>query len=111
MELSRNPSIQTKLREELLAYDGEPNYDQLSSSLPYLDAVVHETLWLHSPVTELIRIIRSLSSPLYLTLTSHVSGNRGRCDTLSELARTRSGDLVDSITSPKERESVYRLLV
>ena len=111
MELARNPSIQTKLREELLAYNGKPNYDQLSSSLPYLNAVVHETLWLHSPVTELICIVRSLLSPLYLTLTSHVSGNRERCDTLSELACTLSGDLVDSITSPKERELVYRLLV
>ena len=68
-------------RYELLAYGGEPNNDQLSNSLPYLDAVVHETLRLRSPVTELFRIVHSLSFHLCLTLTSHVSGNRGRCDT------------------------------
>ena len=81
LELARNPSIQTKLREELLAYGGDPDYDQLSNSLPYLDAVVHETLRLRSPVTELLRIVRLLSFYLYLTLTSHVSGYRGRRDT------------------------------
>ena len=57
LELARNPSIQTKLREELLAYGSEPNYDQFSNSLPYLDAVVHEILRLHSPVTDFTRIV------------------------------------------------------
>ena len=61
LELARNPAIQTKLREELLAFSGEPTYDQLTNNLPYLDAVVHETLRVDSPITELTRIvIRSL---------------------------------------------------
>ena len=82
-----------------MAYGGEPNYDQLSNSLPYLDAVVHETLWLHSPVTELTRIVRSLSFHLYLTLTSQATVDD--MIPLSEPACTRSGDLVDSITIAK----------
>ena len=65
LELARNPSTQTKLREELLAYGGEPNYDQFANSLPYLDAVVHEILRLHSPVTEIIRIVCSLLPHLH----------------------------------------------
>ena len=60
LELAKHPAIQTKLREELLAFSLEPTYDQLTNNLPYLDAVVHETLRLDSPITEFIRIVRSL---------------------------------------------------
>ena len=48
------------LREELLTVAGEPTFDQLTNSLPYLDAFVHETLRAHSPVVEHIRIVISL---------------------------------------------------
>ncbi|KAK0437709.1 cytochrome P450 [Desarmillaria tabescens] len=34
----------------------DPTWEQLNSSLPYLDAVVHETLQLHPPVSEAIRV-------------------------------------------------------
>ena len=83
LELARNPSIQTKLREELLAYGGDPDYDQLSNSLPYLDAVVHEILRLYPPVIDVIRVVCPLLSPPALSLTdhTHVSGNGGRCNT------------------------------
>ncbi|KAI6100627.1 cytochrome P450, partial [Pisolithus sp. B1] len=56
LELARNPNIQSKLREELLAFGEEPTYDQQQHSLPYLDAVVHETLRVHPPVTDLFRV-------------------------------------------------------
>ena len=59
LELARNPSVQVRLRDELLAHGGEPTYDQLTNGLSYLDAVVHESLRLHPPVTELNRIVRS----------------------------------------------------
>ena len=82
-----------------MACGGKPNYDQLSNSLPYFDAVVHETLWLRSPVTELTLIVRSLSFHLYLTLTSQATVDD--VIPLSEPARTRSGDLVDSVAIAK----------
>ncbi|KIM68469.1 hypothetical protein SCLCIDRAFT_1209280 [Scleroderma citrinum Foug A] len=80
IELARNPSIQSKLREELLAFGVDPTYDQLKSTLPYLDGVVHETLRLHPPLTEFTRVaveddIIPISEPVY----------------------TKSGDLVDRI--------------
>ncbi|KAH9483655.1 Cytochrome P450 monooxygenase 169 [Psilocybe cubensis] len=48
--------IQDKLREELLAVGTDnPTMDELNS-LPYLDAVVRETLRVHSPVGSTIRV-------------------------------------------------------
>ncbi|KAH0835840.1 cytochrome P450 [Lanmaoa asiatica] len=49
------PGIQTKLREELLSVDTEnPSMDELMA-LPYLDAVVKETLRVHAPVIGTMR--------------------------------------------------------
>ncbi|KAJ7616472.1 cytochrome P450 [Roridomyces roridus] len=53
--LSLNPTVQSKLREELLALDTEnPSMDELNS-LPYLENVVRETLRVHSPVPSIQR--------------------------------------------------------
>ncbi|KAL4068897.1 cytochrome P450 [Scleroderma yunnanense] len=56
LELARYPDIQSKLRQELVAFGVDPTYDQLTNGLPYLDAVVHETLRLHPPVSEFVRV-------------------------------------------------------
>ncbi|KAG6333221.1 hypothetical protein ID866_5866 [Astraeus odoratus] len=56
LELARNPHIQSKLREELMAFGGEPTYDQLNNSFPYLDGVVHEILRLYPAITEVDRV-------------------------------------------------------
>ncbi|KAJ7140044.1 cytochrome P450 [Mycena crocata] len=69
IELSRNPTIQTTLRDELLRKDGDPTWDQLTSNLPFLDAFTCEILRLHPPVPESDRIaaeddILPLSTPL-----------------------------------------------
>ncbi|KAK6974831.1 cytochrome P450 [Favolaschia claudopus] len=49
-ELSENPSVQRKLREELLSVETDnPTLDDLNS-LPYLECVVRESLRVHSPV-------------------------------------------------------------
>ncbi|KAG2159211.1 cytochrome P450 [Suillus bovinus] len=54
--LCLRPDIQTKLREELLTVETEtPSMDELVA-LPYLEAVVRETLRLHAPVPSTIRI-------------------------------------------------------
>ena len=57
-DLALNPDIQQKLYEEILTaveINGNFNYDLLTK-LPYLDAVVSETLRLHNPVTKGARI-------------------------------------------------------
>ncbi|KAG2131029.1 cytochrome P450 [Suillus clintonianus] len=54
--LCLRPDIQTKLREELSTVETEaPSMDELMA-LSYLDAVVRETLRLHAPVPNTIRI-------------------------------------------------------
>ncbi|KAG5651863.1 hypothetical protein H0H81_007143 [Sphagnurus paluster] len=53
IELCKHPEKQTKLREELSQFiDTDPTYEQLTNSLPYLDAVTSESLRLHPPVSE-----------------------------------------------------------
>ena len=62
IELSKNQEIQTKLREELAQFgSGDPTWDQLTNSLPYLDAIVHETLRTHAPVGEISRVVRIIA--------------------------------------------------
>lgn len=54
--MTKAPEIQIKLREELLSVDTEtPSMDELMA-LPYLDAVMRETLRVHSPVQNSLRI-------------------------------------------------------
>ena len=53
--LTQAPEVQRKLREELRTLDTDKlTMDELSA-LPYLDAVVRETLRLHSPATFTLR--------------------------------------------------------
>ncbi|KIK44327.1 hypothetical protein CY34DRAFT_786501 [Suillus luteus UH-Slu-Lm8-n1] len=84
IELSRHLDVQTRLREELLAFGADPTYDQLKANLPYLDAVVHEILRLHPPLGEFSR----------LAVADDVIP-------LSESVRTESGEMTDSISIAK----------
>ena len=56
--LSKNPDVQEKLRNEILAIAGDDSddltYDQIQA-IPYLDQVVHETLRFSNPVGLLSR--------------------------------------------------------
>ena len=53
--LTQNPEVQDKLRQELLAVGTDnPTMDELNA-LPYLDAVVRETLRLHPPLASTMR--------------------------------------------------------
>ena len=42
-ELGRNPAIQAKLRAEIMRFSQAPTFDELTSKMPYLDAVTRET--------------------------------------------------------------------
>jgi len=67
IELARHPDIQKRLREEILSFDGEPTYDQISKDFPYFDAVVHENFRLHPALPEIRRMVhRSLECTVSL---------------------------------------------
>ena len=56
--LSQNKHVQTKLREEISSISTDnPTMDDLNG-MPYMDAVVRETLRLHPPVAALLREAR-----------------------------------------------------
>ncbi|KAJ7062770.1 cytochrome P450 [Mycena amicta] len=56
IQLCRHPEKQAKLRDELHKFGPQdPNWDQLGSSLPYLDAVVLEILRLHPALPDTTR--------------------------------------------------------
>ncbi|KAG1785654.1 cytochrome P450 [Suillus plorans] len=101
IELSRHPDVQTRLREELLAFGPDPTYDQLKANLPYLDAVVHETLRLHPPVRESTRIAAAddvipLSEPVRTAsgnMTDNISIAKGTLITISIAAINRSSTI------------------
>ena len=62
IELSKNQEIQTKLRDELAQFGAvDPTWEQLTNGLPYLDAIVHETLRTHPPVLEVDRVVRTIT--------------------------------------------------
>ncbi|KAF8890478.1 cytochrome P450 [Infundibulicybe gibba] len=59
IELSRHQDIQDKLRQELSEFtQTDPTWDQLTSGLPFLDAIVCEVLRLHPALAETLREVR-----------------------------------------------------
>ncbi|KAI6037503.1 cytochrome P450 [Pisolithus marmoratus] len=92
LEVARHPDVQTKLREELLSFGGEPSYDQFTTGFPYLDAVVQETLRVHPAIQDLIR-----------------QASEDDVIPLSEPVWTKSGEVVDSIAV--ERGTVISISV
>ncbi|KDQ56786.1 hypothetical protein JAAARDRAFT_179466 [Jaapia argillacea MUCL 33604] len=100
IELCRNPQQQTKLREELQTQcgAGDPTWEEFTNGLPYLDAVVHETLRHHPPLDQTNRIaaeddIIPLSVPLQLSSgvsVDRVSISKGTRVTIPIMAVNRS---------------------
>nr|BAK09536.1 cytochrome P450 [Postia placenta] len=74
--LAEHPGVQDKLREELVkAFQaGELSYDELMH-LPYLDAVVRETLRLHPPLATITRVNRE---DVVLPLSQPIQGVNGQ---------------------------------
>ncbi|KAF9235961.1 cytochrome P450 [Melanogaster broomeanus] len=82
------PDIQTKLREELISVDTEtPSMEDLMA-LPYLDAVVRETLRLYTPFPNIVRVaMKDDVIPLEQPFTD-------KSGVLHHGIRIRKGDLV-----------------
>ncbi|KAF9070794.1 cytochrome P450 [Rhodocollybia butyracea] len=106
IELSKQPALQDKLRQELEAFgDVDPTWDQLmGTALPYLDAVIHETLRLHPPLSETNRVaseddILPLSTPL-LTGETSVAISKGTTVSASAICINRA----DAIWGPNAKE-------
>jgi cytochrome P450 len=54
--LTQAPNVQSKLQDEILTVSSDnPSLDELLG-LPYLDAVVRETLRLYAPTTAVVRV-------------------------------------------------------
>lgn len=65
-ELALNPAHQEALRNEVSASGAEPSFEELLSGLPFLDAVVNETLRLHPVV---LQVHREASKDILVPLT------------------------------------------
>ncbi len=78
--LTQCPEAQAKLRNQLLAVGTDnPTMDELNA-LPYLDAVVRETLRIHPPVASTMRV-----------------ATKDDILPLSEPVKDRNGNILDSI--------------
>ena len=60
-EIARDPEVQQRLQEEVDCFgkDREPSLDDLAS-FPYAEAVFHEGMRLHPPVTPFIALVSIL---------------------------------------------------
>lgn len=81
-ELARHPDIQSRLREEVMAFAGSPSYDELQTQLPYLDAVTREVYVFYIgrasvvlPIQELTLLSRlvSVCTQLHLAWSASLS--------------------------------------
>jgi len=73
--LAQAPEIQSKLRSELLEVSGDEITMDTLNSLPYLDAVVRETMRLHAPVPNSTRIVLKDD---FIPLSAPIVGKDGK---------------------------------
>ncbi|KAJ7499869.1 cytochrome P450 [Mycena latifolia] len=99
IELAKQPEKQAKLREELVQFGStDPTWDQLVSALPYLDAVVLETLRLHPPLDvttreALVDDVIPIGEPITTTsgeVVNSIAVTKGTCVTVSIRCMNRS---------------------
>ncbi|KAF8146306.1 cytochrome P450 [Mycena galopus ATCC 62051] len=79
-KLARNPTIQTKLREELFRSEGDPTWEELNNHTSFLDAFTCEVLRHYPPLWEIQRM-----------------ASEDDVLPLSTLIQTQGGGVVDTI--------------
>ena len=92
-----HPEVQRNLREEILTFDREPTYDQLSKDFPYLDAVVHEVLRLHPSSPDFPRVVKRSPQHIVSLLRLHFQATEDDVIPLSQPVRTKSGEVAHNI--------------
>ncbi|KIK83375.1 hypothetical protein PAXRUDRAFT_832071 [Paxillus rubicundulus Ve08.2h10] len=101
-ELALNPHVQTRLREEVMAYRGSPSYDDLHTQLPYLDAVTREVLRLHPAAPYMERVS---SKEDVLPLRHPLIGKQGQ--ELSSIPITAGQTVIIPIQTINRMSSVW----
>ncbi|OSD07755.1 cytochrome P450 [Trametes coccinea BRFM310] len=100
-ELARHPDVQEKLREELKQFPREPTYDDYQTQLPYLDAVVKETLRMYPALPYIERIamkedVLPLREPVHLSngqVVSHLPIPAGQVVVIPAIAIQRQDSI------------------
>ncbi|KAF8598926.1 cytochrome P450 [Ceratobasidium sp. AG-I] len=102
--LAQNSKVQTKLREEVTAYfkghQDDSNHDDLLE-LPYLDAVVRETLRLYGPVTH---VARASLEDIVLPLEYPIETSQG---TITSIPTKKGTKIIMSIVMANRYEKIW----
>ncbi|KAF5388378.1 hypothetical protein D9615_000793 [Tricholomella constricta] len=102
-ELARNPAAQEKLREEVSQFSGIPSYDDFRTRLPYLDAVLRETLRLYPGLPYMERLAMKDD---VIPLGTPVVTRDGR--TLNEISVRKGQTVMIPIISIHRLDEVWR---
>ncbi|KAI5118019.1 hypothetical protein M0805_003456 [Coniferiporia weirii] len=105
-QLTLRPDVQSKLRDEVSSarkeYGGDLNYDKLMG-LPYLDAVVRETLRVYPPVSQLSRTTRKdVVMPLFWPIKSA----DGKSE-IKEIPLKKNTDVIISIVGANRSKKIW----
>lgn len=102
--LAHNPHVQDRLREEVSTardHGGDLDYDELMD-LPYLDAVVRETLRVYPPVSQVVRTARKdIVMPLMYPIKA-VDGAE-----ISEVPVKRNTDVIVAIIAANRSKKIW----
>ncbi|EJD00151.1 cytochrome P450 [Fomitiporia mediterranea MF3/22] len=103
IELAKHHEVQDRLRQELSEFSSsDPSYDQLTDSLSYLNAVMLETLRLHSPAEATQRVAACDDIiPLGTPITSP-SGEQ-----INEIAVSKGSTVLVPITVVNHSEAIW----
>ncbi|TFK22475.1 cytochrome P450 [Coprinopsis marcescibilis] len=102
IELSRNLEVQQRLRKELMELGTDPTYEQLMYGLPYLNAVVQESLRLHVPVPNIVRVAHEDDM---IPLSAPITTTAGMV--ISELPIAKGTSVWSSFTQVNQSEEIW----